>query len=160
MIHYYRYLFVKMKVLFNYSELHFSQFTSFKIHTLVVGFSQRNLTFWFFSFCFFIWRARFQILIIELQSIWCKHLLLSWLYCWTKPIYLVCIFLSFFSYGFHGHCWGFLGLPFSTDIPQFSRNDCYRGSHGLLASWKTLFQEMGHNHQLFQVKATKYSLVF
>ena len=34
MIHYYRYLFVKMKV-FNYSELHFSEVTSFKIHTLV-----------------------------------------------------------------------------------------------------------------------------
>ena len=33
MIHYYRYLFVKMKV-FNYSELHFSEGTSFKIHTL------------------------------------------------------------------------------------------------------------------------------
>ena len=34
MIHYYRYLFVKMKV-FNYSELHISEVTSFKIHTLV-----------------------------------------------------------------------------------------------------------------------------
>ena len=68
------------------------------------------------------------------------------------------IFLSFFSHGFHGHCWGFLGLPFSTDIPQFSRNVCYRGSHGLLASWKTLFQQVGHNHQLFQVKVTKYYL--
>ena len=35
MIHYYRYLFVKMKV-FNYSELHFSEGTSFKIHTLLL----------------------------------------------------------------------------------------------------------------------------
>ena len=34
MIHYYRYLFVKMKV-FNYSELHFSEVTSYKIPTLV-----------------------------------------------------------------------------------------------------------------------------
>ena len=34
MIHYYRYLFVKMKV-FNYSELHFFEVTSFKIHTVV-----------------------------------------------------------------------------------------------------------------------------
>ena len=33
MIYYYRYLFVKMKV-FNYSELHFSELTSFNIHTL------------------------------------------------------------------------------------------------------------------------------
>ena len=33
MIHQYMYLFVKMKV-FNYSELHFSELTSFKIHTL------------------------------------------------------------------------------------------------------------------------------
>ena len=33
MIHYYRYLFVKKKV-FNYSELHFSEGTSYKIHTL------------------------------------------------------------------------------------------------------------------------------
>ena len=33
MIHYYRYLFVKIKV-FNYSELYFSEVTSYKIHTL------------------------------------------------------------------------------------------------------------------------------
>ena len=33
MIYYYIYLFVKMKM-FNYSELHFSKVTSFKIHTL------------------------------------------------------------------------------------------------------------------------------
>ena len=36
MIHYYRYLFVKMKV-FNYSELHFSKGTFYKIHTLVTS---------------------------------------------------------------------------------------------------------------------------
>ena len=34
MIYYYRYLFVKMKV-FNYSELHFSEVTFYKIPTLV-----------------------------------------------------------------------------------------------------------------------------
>ena len=34
MIHYYRYLFVKIKA-FNYSELHFSEVTCYKIHTLV-----------------------------------------------------------------------------------------------------------------------------
>ena len=33
MIHYYRYLFVKMKV-FNYSELHFFEVTFYRIHTL------------------------------------------------------------------------------------------------------------------------------
>ena len=33
MIYYYRYLFVKKKV-FNYSELHFSEVTSYKLHTL------------------------------------------------------------------------------------------------------------------------------
>ena len=33
MIHYYRYLFVKIKV-FNYSKLHFAEVTSYKIHTL------------------------------------------------------------------------------------------------------------------------------
>ena len=38
MIHYYRYLFLKMKV-FNYSELNFSELTPFKIHTL--GFSTK-----------------------------------------------------------------------------------------------------------------------
>ena len=35
MIHYYRYLFVKIKV-FNYSELHFSEVTSYKIPNLDV----------------------------------------------------------------------------------------------------------------------------
>ena len=34
MIHYCRYLFVKMKV-FNYSELHFSEVTFYRIHTLI-----------------------------------------------------------------------------------------------------------------------------
>ena len=34
MIHYYRYLLVKKKV-FNYSELHFSEGTFYKIHTLI-----------------------------------------------------------------------------------------------------------------------------
>ena len=34
MIHYYRYLFVKKKA-FNYSEWHFSEVTSYKIHTLI-----------------------------------------------------------------------------------------------------------------------------
>ena len=38
-----------------------------------------DLTFWCFSFCFFVGFARFQILICELQSIWCKLLVLSWL---------------------------------------------------------------------------------
>ena len=33
MIHYCRYLFVKMKV-FNYSELHFAEVTFYRIHTL------------------------------------------------------------------------------------------------------------------------------
>ena len=36
MIHYYRYLFVKMKV-FNYSELHFFKGTFYKIHTLAAS---------------------------------------------------------------------------------------------------------------------------
>ena len=36
MIHYYRYLLVKMKV-FNYSQLNFSEVTSYKIPTLVIA---------------------------------------------------------------------------------------------------------------------------
>ena len=36
MIHYFRYLFVKMKV-FNYSELHFFKGTFYKTHTLDIG---------------------------------------------------------------------------------------------------------------------------
>ena len=43
MIHYYRYLFVKKKV-FNYSELHFSEGTFYKIHTLEWS---SILSFWF-----------------------------------------------------------------------------------------------------------------
>ena len=35
MMHYYRYLFVKKKV-FNYSELHFSEVISYKIHTSTI----------------------------------------------------------------------------------------------------------------------------
>ena len=36
MIHYYSYLFMKKKV-FNYSELHFSEGNSYKIHTLAIS---------------------------------------------------------------------------------------------------------------------------
>ena len=39
------YLFVKKKV-FSYSELHFSEGTSFKIHTLDVDQAQRHLQLW------------------------------------------------------------------------------------------------------------------
>ena len=51
------------------------------IRHLVFSFSQIDLVFWCFLFCFFMWFAPFQILIIEPQSIWHKLLVLSWLYC-------------------------------------------------------------------------------
>ena len=44
MIHYYRYLFVKKK-LFNYLELHFSEMTCNKIHTLTTYSNQTNRLF-------------------------------------------------------------------------------------------------------------------
>ena len=50
------------------------------IRLLVLSFSLINLAFWCFLFCFFMWFARFQILISETQSIWHKLLVLSWLY--------------------------------------------------------------------------------
>ena len=46
------------------------------IRLLVFSLSSIN----FGVFCFFMWFARFQILICELQSIWHKLLVLSWLY--------------------------------------------------------------------------------
>ena len=50
MIHYYRHLFVKMKV-FNCSELHFAEVTFYKIHTLVkkLKFFRKYLNFLQFS---------------------------------------------------------------------------------------------------------------
>ena len=50
------------------------------IRLLVFSFSSIDLAFWCFLFCFFMWFARFQILICEPQSIWRKLLVLSWLY--------------------------------------------------------------------------------
>ena len=50
------------------------------VRPLVFGFSPKNLALWCFLFCFFKWFARFQILICEPQSIWCKVLTLSLLY--------------------------------------------------------------------------------
>ena len=47
--------------------------------TLGFHFLPINVAFWCFLFCFFIWFARFQILICKLQSIWRKLLVLSWL---------------------------------------------------------------------------------
>ena len=58
MIHYYRYLFVKMKV-FNYSELHFSEGTSFKIHTLAPRIKKLETyfaLFIFMDFCIILFR--------------------------------------------------------------------------------------------------------
>ena len=46
-----------------------------------------KLRVWCSLFHFFMWFTIFQILICELQSIWCKLLVLSWLYVpWTKII--------------------------------------------------------------------------
>ena len=39
---------------------------------------------WCSLFHFFMWFARFQILICEPQSIWRKLLVLSWIYIWEK----------------------------------------------------------------------------
>ena len=50
------------------------------IRLLVFSFSSINLAFWCLLFCFFMWFARFQILICKPQSIWRKLLILSWLY--------------------------------------------------------------------------------
>ena len=50
------------------------------IRLLVFSFSSKNLAFWCFWFCFFMWFANFQILICEPQSIWRKLLVQSWLY--------------------------------------------------------------------------------
>ena len=47
--------------------------------TLSFWFLFINLAFWCFLFCFFMRFARFQILICEPQSIWCKLLVQSWL---------------------------------------------------------------------------------
>ena len=62
------------------------------IRLLVFSFSSINLKLWCFLFCFFMWFAGFQILICELQSIWRKLLVLSWLYDYRKvassrPVY-------------------------------------------------------------------------
>ena len=46
------------------------------IRHLVFIFSPIDLAFWCFFFCFFMWFARFQILICD----WHKLLVLSWLY--------------------------------------------------------------------------------
>ena len=57
------------------------------IRLLLFSFSPIGLAFWCVLFCFFMWIARFQILISEPQSIWRKLLVLSWLYIHTySPI--------------------------------------------------------------------------
>ena len=58
------------------------------IRPLVFNFSPTYFVFWCFLLCFFMWFARFQILISEPKSIWRKLLVLSWLYqppCTAKP---------------------------------------------------------------------------
>ena len=55
------------------------------IRPLVLSFSTIDLAFWCILSCLFMWFARFQILISEPQSIWCKLLVLSWLYRGSSP---------------------------------------------------------------------------
>ena len=50
------------------------------LRPLVFSFLSIDLAFWCFLFWFFMWFARFQILISEPQSTWRKLLVLSWLY--------------------------------------------------------------------------------
>ena len=50
------------------------------IRLLVFSFLSNNLALWCFLFYFFMWFARFQISICELQSIWSKLLVLRCLY--------------------------------------------------------------------------------
>ena len=67
------------------------------IRPLVFSFSPINLAFWYFFLCFFMWFARFQILISELQSIWHSILVLSWLYLESQILWLHAIFFVFHS---------------------------------------------------------------
>ena len=71
-------------LLFTYSSLKscksHEKIKTKNISLLFFSFSSINLLFWCFLFYFIMWFARFQILICELQSIWRKLLVLSWLY--------------------------------------------------------------------------------
>ena len=65
------------------------------IRSLVFSFSLIiDLAFWCFLFCFFMWFARFQILICEPQSIWRKLLVPSWLYLSSLNEVSLVIFLT------------------------------------------------------------------
>ena len=74
---------------------------------LVFSFLSINLAFGSFLFCFFIWFARFQILIFEPQSIWCKLLVLSWLW---KIRQLEWVLITKFCHRFPPHPIGPPGL--------------------------------------------------
>ena len=50
------------------------------LRPLVFSCSPIYVAFWYFLLCFFMWFARFQILLSEPQRIWHKLLVLSWLY--------------------------------------------------------------------------------
>ena len=49
-------------------------------HSLVFTFSPIGLALWCFLICYFMCFERFQLWISQLQRIWCKLLVLSWLY--------------------------------------------------------------------------------
>ena len=77
MIHYYRYLFVKMKV-FNYSELHFFEGTFYKIHTLA------PFNFWLLIsnyLSYFCFRRPSETSVRKLEQIFLPNLV-NWRYWW------------------------------------------------------------------------------
>ena len=72
-------LFYKIANWIRFSEIR-NNFWEWVKSRRIFSFSSIDLVFWSFLFCFFVWFARFQILICEPQSIWHKFLVLSWLY--------------------------------------------------------------------------------
>jgi hypothetical protein len=83
---------------------HYEENETKNIQPLVFHFSPIDLSFCCFLLCFFVWFARFQILVSELKSIWRKLLVLSWLY-WT-PVFseaalVFQIWISNWSYDQH-----------------------------------------------------------
>ena len=71
MIHYYRYLLVKKKV-FNYSELHFTEGTFYKIHTLII-YNKAEITYFGTSV------SRFQAENFVIPGVDMMPLYLAWL---------------------------------------------------------------------------------
>ena len=123
-----------------------------------------KLRIWYFiCFICFMWLARFQILICEPQSIWCKLLVLSWLYSnHSSKIAWFCGEIKSKTTKLHT-CFALHGCDWSFPIFNLFHSICHHGSnlgwsHGYSRSCRGAITISGFFHFRFGFLDHRYTV--